>query len=126
MDSNRFGGLILDDKICLWSDDLCQKLAHDYPVDREIRDQVFQNCSNEVFLEKSISLTTLNMIQSDRISKDEDQINRIVKPILYELLRDGSIDMTPKNDTKKSFFDVSGGAGGEGSQPQIHSQYQTK
>lgn len=56
------------------------------------------NCSNDAFLERSISLNTQNMIQSDRLSKEEDQINKIVKPILYELLKEGSVDMTPKND----------------------------
>ena len=38
--------------------------------------------------------------------EEEDQINRIVKPILYELLKESSVEQTPKNEGNEKFFDL--------------------
>ena len=61
------------------------------------------------------------MIHSDRLSKEEDQINKIVKPILYELLKEGSVDLTPKNDSNEKFFDLKAAAGTKSEEGKLRS-----
>lgn len=103
LDHFSFGGLIHDQSIKFWSSSLEKKLIQKYKVDASISEKSLQNCTNEVFQEKSVSAHNINMIQSDRLSKEyeskEEQVSHIVKPIKYELLRDGSVDFTPKNES---------------------------
>lgn len=58
-------------------------------------------------MERSFSLNNQNLVQSETLSKDEESIHKIVNPILYELLRESSADLTPKNEQNSKFFDLS-------------------
>ena len=67
----------------------------------------FNKSNNDVFQERSFSFNTQNLIHSDRMSmENEQQISRVVKPILYELLKEGSVEQTPKNEANSKFFDL--------------------
>ena len=96
----------MDNQITFWSQQVEDQIIGKYAVDSELLDKALMNCSNDAYLERSMSLNTQNMIHSDRLSKEEDQLNKIVKPILYELLKEGSVDLTPKNDSNEKFFDL--------------------
>ena len=105
-DRFHFGGLVHENSIKFWGPYLDQELLENCKVDAEISDAAMLNCSNEAFLEKSISANNHNQIQSDRLSKEEDQVSKISKPIQYELIKDGSIDLTLKDEAVDQQFEA--------------------
>lgn len=105
LDHFNFGGLVHQQSFKFWTAALEQDLIDYYKVDAEMSDKVMLNCTNEAFLEKSISANNHNQIQSDRLSKEEEQVSKITKPIQYELIKDGSVDLTPKNEAPDQMFE---------------------
>ena len=98
LDHFNFGGLVHGDTIKFWCPALEQDLVENFKVDAEIAERALLNSTNEAFQEKSNSAHDQDQVQSDRLSKEEEAVDRIVEPIEYELIKDGSVDLTAKTE----------------------------